>query len=452
MEHTVEKYLQEQQLLKDGERVTVAVSGGADSMALLTVLLQLRQRLHIDVSAAHFNHGLRGEEAKRDEDFVCDWCKKNGVPVTVGHGDARQHAEETGQSLEEAARSLRYAFFEQLQTDKVATAHTANDNAETLLLHLLRGTGPRGMCGIPVQRGRYIRPFLTVSRAEIEQYLSENGICHIEDSTNTQDDCVRNRLRHRVMPELLRENPQFLTAVSRSIQLQTQEDNYLSDLANEAAANCRAEEGYDCAKLRALPKVILHRILLGELRAHAVENPATHYIEALHRLVYTDDPSASVSLPRGLKGVREYALLKFIYTQPKSFPAVTLTIPGRTAVPALDMEISCFVTKNSEKYHKKDEKIILKYDMISRTVCVRPRKSGDTLRLTGGTKTLKKLMIDRKIPAAKRELLPVIEIDGKVVAVDGLGVHCDFLPEPTDTVLVIELQRGQQHDTNATAP
>ncbi len=450
MEHTVSAYLQTQ--CAEGKRLTAAVSGGADSMALLTVLLHLKNDFPFTLRAAHFNHGLRGEEAKRDEAFVRSFCVAQGIPVTVGYGDAKQRAEDTGESIEEAARNLRYAFFEELDTDFILTAHTADDNAETLLLHLVRGTGPRGMCGIPERRGRYLRPFLTVSRTQIEAYLKENGISHIEDSTNAENDCVRNRIRHEVMPLLLRENPQFLEAAGRAAKLQTAEDAFLSELASQAANDCRTDEGFDCEKLRQLPSVLLRRVLLGVLKEQKTENPALHYVETLERLVFSDDPSASVSLPQGLCAMRRYGTLCFAAPETPTFSPVHLHVPGSVRVEELNLTVTCSVTESSEICHKKDRTLCLRYDKMTQDILLRPRKTGDTLCLPGGTKTLKKLMIDRKIPAYLRESIPVIEWNGEVAAVLGLGVSRDFLPAEGHLVLTISTEGDNPYADNATAP
>lgn len=441
MEHKVFRYLRETELVCGGERVTVAVSGGADSMALLEVLLRLRECLHITVSAAHFNHGLRGEEAARDEAFVRSRCAQYGISLTVERADAGAYAAQTGKSIEEAARDLRYAFFERLDTDLVATAHTADDNAETLLLHLLRGTGPRGLCGIPARRGRFIRPLLQMTHNEILSFLDANGLPHVEDSTNAEDGCVRNRIRHAVMPLLLRENPRFSETVSRTAALQTQEDAYLSALAAAAAEDCRTENGFDCKKLRALHPVLLRRVLLSALCASGVENPSADFVAALLHLTETEDPSAVVQLSGGLRAVREYDRLVFTHTVPESFAPCLLSVPGTAEIPELGLTVSCFVTENSKNFTKKTDTLCLKYDMIAENVLLRPRKAGDCIRLPGGTRTLKKLMIDRKIPARERDALPVIELGGHIAAVWQLATDTAFVPQSGEKALVIKLQR-----------
>ena len=193
-------------LIAAGDRVLCAVSGGADSMAMLWCLHSLREELSISVCAVHFNHRLRGAESDRDEAFVRAFCAEHGIELTVGTAAVDAY---TASGVEETARRLRYAFFETLPCDKLATAHTADDNAETVLLHLLRGAGLRGLCGIPPRRGRYIRPLLCVTRGQITDYLRQEGIMWVEDSSNAADDCRRNRLRHQVMPLLKLEMPEL---------------------------------------------------------------------------------------------------------------------------------------------------------------------------------------------------------------------------------------------------
>ena len=202
MLNKLRQFLKTRNLLSPGDSVTCALSGGADSVAMTYAFLLLQEELDISLSAAHFNHHLRGGESDRDEAFVREFCKKYDIPLTVGSGNVISG----NRGLENAAREARYAFFDTLP-GPVSTAHTADDNAETLLMHLIRGSSLRGLGGIAPRRGKYIRPMLTVTRQEVLAFLKEQNLPHVEDSSNETDEFLRNRLRHGVMPLLRQENP-----------------------------------------------------------------------------------------------------------------------------------------------------------------------------------------------------------------------------------------------------
>lgn len=440
MEKKVLRWIREEGLIAPGDDVTVAFSGGADSVALLRCLHILTPELKITLRAAHYHHGLRGAEADRDAEFCRRLCAQWGIPFRLGRGDAAGEAARTGRSIENAARTLRYAFLEQTAPGLIATAHNADDNAETLLLHLLRGTGPRGLGGIPPRRGRILRPLLSCTRAEILTFLEREGLSHVEDSTNLTDDCLRNRLRHRVLPLLRQENPNLAGTLGRTVALVRAEDEYLSRLAAEARRDCRREGGYSCAALLALDPVLRRRILTAALWELGLENPSLVYVEALEALL-TAPPSARLQLPEGHTACRVYDLLCFDPAPAVPEPWETeLILPGETPLPGGLGTIRASVTKSLNFSQKNLTTFALKYDMISTLDRrVRSRRSGDRLRLSGGSKPLKALMIDRKIPAARRGSLPVLTADGSVVAVFGLGADPAWTACPGEKALVLEL-------------
>ena len=202
-------FLRQYSMVRPGDRIIVAVSGGADSVALLFGLYLLKEELSIELEAAHFNHQLRGAESDRDAEFVRSFCAGYGIPLHEAGG--RILPGEKG--LEAAARDARYKFLRSLP-GKIATAHTADDNAETVLLHLIRGTGLKGLGAIAPVSGNVIRPMLSVTRREVEQFLEEYSLTHVEDSSNASDAFLRNRIRHHIMPLLREENPRIAESVS----------------------------------------------------------------------------------------------------------------------------------------------------------------------------------------------------------------------------------------------
>ena len=278
--------------------ILVGLSGGADSTALFTALCECGAH----VIAAHVDHGIRGDEAKRDAEFCRQLCNERGVEFCLFEADVPAEAAKSGESIEEAARRIRYAFFDTIMEEKripiLATAHNADDNAETVILNLTRGSGTRGVCGIPavrpVKHGTLVRPLLAVTRAEIEEYCRKNALPYVTDSTNLCDDYARNRIRHKVLPELRSLNPDVIGAICRLSSAASEDCDYLDD-----AARRFLEDGdVRAASLAALPRPIAARALLFFLREGGARPEARH-VNALLDAASAGEVGG-VSLPGGV--------------------------------------------------------------------------------------------------------------------------------------------------------
>ena len=200
IKNSVLKAIKQFSMLEKSHNVTVALSGGADSVSLLHILYELRDELGITLSAAHLNHMIRGDEALRDENFARQECEKLGIPFFCERADVPKYAKEHRVSTELAAREIRYEFLSNVSDGLIATAHTASDNIETIIFNLARGTGLKGLCGIPPVRENIIRPLIFCTREEIEAYCSANRLSYVTDSTNLSDDYSRNKIRHTIVP------------------------------------------------------------------------------------------------------------------------------------------------------------------------------------------------------------------------------------------------------------
>lgn len=400
-----------------GQSVVCAVSGGADSMALLWGLYLLKDALELHLSAAHFNHKLRGEESDRDEAFVRDFCAGYGIPFTSGSGQVKPGPK----GLEAAAREARYAFLKGLP-GKIATAHTADDNAETILMHLVRGTGLKGLGGITPVNGQLIRPMLHITRSEVLSFLEEYSIPYVEDSSNSGDDFLRNRLRHNVMPLLKQENP------SLSLNLSAMAARLRQD---ELALSAEAERQFtsNVQALREMEPAVRSRVLANLLLQAGVREPEGEHITAMEKLVFSQKPSAKVSFSGGVVIARNYDTL-IVMGQTESFAEQEITCPGEYCLPGIKLTVS---------ENQSQERTITSFAFTPKgKMLLRSRKAGDTIRLLCGTKTLKKLFIDEKIPAAKRDTVPVLADDEGVLAVIGIGGNLDRLSDDGTVRLQIE--------------
>ncbi|MBD3366726.1 MAG: tRNA lysidine(34) synthetase TilS [Candidatus Eisenbacteria bacterium] len=431
MDEIVEKVLwtcRRYRLISERDTVLAAVSGGADSVAMLRILLELRETLGIRVKAAHLDHRFRGEESRDDARFVRDLCDELDVPCFTEEVNVPRFVMAHGYSKQEAARMLRYQYLVKVMKleycQRIATGHTADDQAETVLMRLLRGSGPDGLSGIPHrgEGGMVIRPLLDVRREEVEAWLGGRGAAWRTDSSNLTSDYTRNRIRLELMPVLEEYNPSIRDALVRTGAIMTDVAAHLERATDEALPSViqstrRGLFALDSAQLahydEALQRSLFRRVF-ASLRPDLAPLASRH-VDNLLELLRRDDVGASVELPGGARARLEHGRLVVSEGDgPPTFAEARLDVPGSVEFPEARLRITADVAPHGASAIDASDPgegvTVFDLDAVELPLSVRPRRPGDRIRPFGmdGTKSLKELMIDEKIPFGLRDALPIV--------------------------------------------
>lgn len=410
-------------MFSSGAAVIAAVSGGPDSMALLNILLALKDEYALNISVAHVNHCIRGGESDRDERFVREFCERRNIRAYIKRADIPILCRLTGESLEQCARRVRYDFFAGIDSiDIIATAHTLSDSFETTVFNMARGTGMAGLCGIPARRGKIVRPLIDCSRAEVEDYCREQDIAFVEDSSNREKAYSRNKIRHEVLPVLGGINPAFLEAHKRGREILSAENEYLTGEAAAWAEQAKRAGGFNAALLNALHPAMRRRAIALILTKAGECQPDYAQIERVEAILAH---GGITEITGGVKVRCVHGLLEFPKQAPEPWrfpiaageypvPSGTLEIV-RSDVPALE--------KPAQSYGALFE-YCLDADEITGGLTAGSRKAGDKIIFSGNTitKSLKKLFNEKKIAPEKRGIITVISDSGGPVCVEGFGV------------------------------
>ncbi|MBR5479116.1 MAG: tRNA lysidine(34) synthetase TilS [Clostridia bacterium] len=396
MRDSVLQTITEYNMLVRGDRIVCAVSGGADSVAMLYALCIFAERFGIEVFACHLNHGLRGEESDRDEAFVRDLCEKMNVPL---YAEKIEIKGETG--IEERAREARYAFFDRavryFDADKIATAHNAEDNIETVIFRIVRGSGLDGICGIPPVRGNIIRPLLFTSKEKILSFLRDAGQDWVEDSSNHDDKFTRNLIRHKVLPVLNEINSEAVSNATRTIRNLSADSEYL----NSEAEKYLDDKPFMNVSVGRLPNALLSRVIRLKCENFVKNGKQVLDFSAICdiiSLIRGEKTRGGITISKDLRIVREEDKIYFVKTGTKPLKSRVLKA-GESRV-FFGYKITCTAGE----------------------ILVRARRDGDKIKLEGRrTRLIKKILCDAKIPQHMRDLIPIIEKDGEIVALCGFG-------------------------------
>jgi tRNA(Ile)-lysidine synthase len=408
--------------------ILVGLSGGADSSALLHMLCSYSIQSGAKIYAAHVNHGIRGEEADRDERFCREFADALGVKLFVLRADVPKIAVERGESVETAARGVRYSYFEQIMREQkipiLATAHNANDNIETVIFNIARGSGLGGVCGIPecrpTKQGIVIRPILSMDKNEILDYCKQNSISFVTDSTNVDTDYTRNLIRSEIIPVMQRINSGAIKNATRMSQSLREDSLCLESMAGWFIEELRDGYSIEIEKLCGSPPSIVNRALIrlyDELTGGKTLEQ-TH-INSLRELAVRAVPHSSVSLPGGIEGVIENGKLCLCPVQKKvEFDDYSVVLcEGSNLISQTNTEIFIGNSQNAKNVYKKSIVLYIDSAKIRGELFARSRKSGDSIRTHGMHKSFKKLLCEKKIPLELRARLPIICDSDGVVAV-----------------------------------
>lgn len=417
-----------------GKTVVVGVSGGADSMALLQVLLSLKDEYGIRIVACHVNHGIRGETADRDESFVREACKALGVELRVLKADIPALAAEKHLGIEECGRQVRYDFFNSVEKDAlVATAHTLSDRCETLLMNITRGTSVKGLMSIPAVRGNIIRPLIDCTRADIERYCDENSVSYITDETNFEDIYSRNRIRLNVITELKKINPSFEEAVLRLIRNAEEENELLERLADDVISKAAVDGGYSASVIKNEQIAVTDRVIFKLICTQTGVIPETVHVKKVKEIL---DGGKTEIIGNNIVEVKNSVLRFNPVTEEKvewaeNFNELSADTPHGT------VSAKIIHKNNLPPKHFVHNKVV-DWDSINGGLVLRNRRPGDKMRIAGSscTKTLKKLFNEKHLDNRNNRL--VLADESGIVWVQGLGCsdRCK-ITNKTQKILII---------------
>ncbi len=498
IEEKVFSFMEEHHMLKPDDRVVVGVSGGADSVCLLFVLLQYAKSVPLSLAVAHINHGIR-REAADDARYVEELCRKQGIPFYLTEADVLKYAADEKCSEEEAGRVARYKAFlrasEDFHADKIAVAHNSNDRSETMLFHLFRGSGIKGLGSIQPVRENIIRPLLCLERREIEEYLELRDVSYCQDATNEKDDYTRNRIRHHILPYAEKELVTGCVGhMAQTADLLLQVEDYLEKQTEKAMEACveplessenkdedcgqegikiQAEEPSRVAlKIEAFRQqhfVIQERILLKAIKSLTLSGRdigAVH-VRALQGL-FDGGSGRSLSLPFDITARREYERVILEKAKTDKYQTggdnakgvveeyVSLDLLGEKPYvlsfdEATDMIFSAFSYEKGKEVPKNKYTKWFDYDKMIKSLVVRNRRQGDFLSIkngdgTIGHKSLKDYMITEKIPRFRRELIPILAEENHVLWLVGYRISEYYkINEQTKRVMQVQLVRKKQN-------
>ena len=478
MYRRIEQYCKKYRILEQDSRVVIGISGGPDSVCLLDFLCKIRREKNLTLYGVHIHHGLRGESADQDEQFTRQLCKQYEVPYYCFYEQVKERAEREKMGIEEAGRLCRYERMEEVRrktgSDFIAVAHHGNDQAETVLFHLIRGSGLEGLKGILPKRDRIIRPLLCVTKKEILEYLNENALSYQIDETNMQSIHTRNKIRNQWIPMMEEMNQEAVAHLCQTAELMALASDYITKERELAYKKCvvmeESEENNDRKSIcLSVPKLQREHIFLQlEILKYSLyqffggQNIGVVHIEGLKKLL-DGETGKEVSLPKGVIAKKQYdkLLLSNRKEEKKEGYCYELMVPSSTYIQEMQGEIrltlfdASSLWQNEQDFEQRISKDIYKkmfdYDKIKGRLELRTRRSHDVLSMDefGRHKSLKRFFIDEKIPRQERETLPILADEKGILWLLGYRIGAMYKVEvTTKRVLLVEYEKRTKETKN----
>ena len=462
IENNFLKFIQQEKLIKKGDGIVVGLSGGPDSVCLLYLLISIREKIGINIAAAHLNHMLRGKAADEDEEFAKRLCEKLNIEFFSKKVDINKYSKEHSLSSEAAGRKVRYEFFndvmKKLNYNKIATAHNANDQAETVLMRMMRGAGLEGLCGIPVNReNKYIRPILFLKREEIENYCKEKGVKPRIDATNLERIYSRNKVRLDILPYMKENfNQDVIEAINR-MSILLQEDNKFIDKEVNKIFNDKCKIFNKSVTINKevflLEEAVIKRVIRKSIEyvsgnKYDVELKHIEDVEKIQK----HGTGKRINLPNNLIAINVYGDIKIKYEQEVNSNNNVRIIAKSELMDNVivfnDFRMEFKVIDNNENinYNKNSFIKYFNFDKINKGITIRYRKNGDRIIPIGlnGSKKVKDIFIDMKIPKEDRDSIPILEFDNNISWIVGIKQSNLYkVTKDTKKVLKISIQRKE---------
>jgi len=452
---TIRKYF----MLAEGDHVLAALSGGPDSVCLLTILNKLKAEYSVVLSAAYINHGLRPDEAPLEIDFCKKLCSSLNIPISIKAVDVKLCAKNLKLSKQEAARQLRYEALEGIALDisanKLAFGHNADDQAETILMRLIRGSGPTGLSGIPpvrktnIRNLQIIRPLIEIEKAAIEKFLSTEKITFVVDSSNLKDDNIRNRIRHFIVPEIKKINNGFIETISKISDIFRDEERYFEMLVTKTLMKLITRKTEDAIELFSAPMEGMDTAILRKVIRRSIDETkglcgiGFAHIEDIINLIKSGKSGDRIFLPQNIRAVKGYSTLTITSKKPPVLALYTIDSPGEIALKesSVVLKISAKEIDEIKDYGNGKNSAVIDFGKINFPLLIRPRMPGDYFYPIGfgKKKKLQDFFVNEKIPRDERDAIPLIISNGNIVWIAGLRLDDRYKVEK-DTKRILQLE------------